>query len=71
MPIHPLEPLSAAEVAEAVRLIRTIPSFNATTRIISIMLKEPARSGPCVDRIGNAGPSRGGGAVRQRFEHRL
>lgn len=43
MPIHPLEPLSAAEVAEAVRLIRTIPSFNATTRIISIMLKEPAK----------------------------
>ncbi len=43
MPIHPLEPLSAAEVAEAVRLIRAIPSFNPTTRIISIMLKEPAK----------------------------
>ena len=44
MPIvHPLEPLAAAEVAAAVQLLRTAPVFTATTRIISIMLKEPPK----------------------------
>jgi len=44
MPIaHPLEPLSASEVAEAVRLLRTASVYTATTRVISIMLKEPAK----------------------------
>ena len=44
MPLtHPLEPLSAAEVAASVRLLKTAPAFTASTRIISIMLKEPPK----------------------------
>lgn len=61
MKIHPLEPLSAAEVQAAVSLLKTIPSFDTTTRIISIMLKEPAkelvhawRSGPAAERRASA-----------------
>lgn len=57
MQTHPLEPLSAAEVQAAVSLLKTIPSFGTTTRIISIMLKEPAKdlvhawpSGPATER---------------------
>ena len=42
MKTYPLEPLSAAEVQAAVSLLKTIPCFGPTTRIISIMLKEPA-----------------------------
>jgi len=42
--IHPLEPLSAPEIAEAVRLLKTSPLFTATTRIISIMLREPPKN---------------------------
>ncbi len=42
--LHPLEPLTAAEVASVVSLLRTIPDFSATTRIISIMLKEPGKA---------------------------
>jgi primary-amine oxidase len=42
--IHPLEPLSAPEITEAVRLLKTNPVFNAKTRIISIMLREPPKS---------------------------
>jgi primary-amine oxidase len=42
--IHPLEPLSAPEIAEAVRLLKSNPVFTATTRIISIMLREPRKS---------------------------
>jgi len=44
MNAHPLEPLTAAEVQLAVSLLKTLPSFNASTRIISIMLKEPPKS---------------------------
>ncbi len=40
---HPLEPLSAAEVERAVALLRTLPEVTATTRIISVMLKEPPK----------------------------
>ncbi|MFN7939782.1 MAG: primary-amine oxidase [Bryobacteraceae bacterium] len=44
MPLsHPLEPLTAAEVDHAVTLLRTIPEFTDTTRVISIMLKEPSK----------------------------
>jgi len=42
--MHPLEPLTAAEVALAVSLIRALPEFSATTRIISIQLQEPDKS---------------------------
>ena len=41
---HPLEPLTAQEVETAVRLLRAVPGCTATTRIISIMLNEPAKS---------------------------
>ncbi len=43
MPLHPLEPLSAIEVEEAVALLKTLDSFTAHTRIISIMLHEPPK----------------------------
>ncbi len=43
MALHPLEPLSAAEVERAVALLRTLQEFTPHTRIISIMLKEPAK----------------------------
>ena len=43
MPLHPLEPLTPAEVEHAVQLLKASASFTATTRIISIMLHEPAK----------------------------
>ncbi len=43
MQIHPLEPLSAFEVESAVKLLKAVPSCTACTRIISVMLKEPAK----------------------------
>jgi primary-amine oxidase len=39
-----LEPLRAAEVERAVACLRTLPEFTASTRVISVMLKEPAKS---------------------------
>ena len=44
MPLHPLEPLTAAEVQQAVAMIKALPFFTPTTRIISIQLKEPPKS---------------------------
>ena len=44
MPIHPLEPLSATEVALAVTLLQAMPVFTSNTRIISVTLREPAKS---------------------------
>jgi primary-amine oxidase len=44
MSTHPLEPLSAPEIQAAVRLLQAQPSFTRMTRIISIMLKEPAKA---------------------------
>ena len=44
MPTHPLEPLSANEIQASVGLLRAQPTFTATTRIISIMLKEPRKA---------------------------
>jgi primary-amine oxidase len=43
MTIHPLQPLNSSEVQSAVELLQTLPSFISTTRIISIMLQEPAK----------------------------
>ncbi len=48
---HPLEPLSAQEVEAAVSLLKAMPEFNGTTRIISVMLKEPPKESV------HAGPS--------------
>lgn len=42
--LHALEPLTAVEVESAVLLLRTLPEFTATTRIISVMLKEPDKA---------------------------
>lgn len=42
--IHPLEPLSANEVQKALRLIRKLSIFTSSTRVISVMLKEPPKS---------------------------
>src|SRR5580765_7205856 len=44
MPTHPLEPLNAGEVQAAVRLLQAQPAYTVTTRIISIMLKEPSKA---------------------------
>jgi len=56
--LHPLEPLTAAEVAAAVLLLQSMPEVTATTRIISIMLKEPGKavvhSGGTADREAEA-----------------
>ena len=43
MPTHPLEPLGASEIACAVELLKAVPSCTACTRIISIVLQEPAK----------------------------
>ncbi len=43
-PPHPLEPLSAREIQQAVELLQAHPGFTATTRIISIALREPEKS---------------------------
>jgi Cu2+-containing amine oxidase len=41
---HPLRPLDAAEVQASVALLKTLPTFTASsTRIVSIMLREPAK----------------------------
>jgi len=44
MPSHPLEPLNASEIQAAVRSLQAQPFFTPTTRIISIMLKEPPKA---------------------------
>jgi len=44
MSAHPLEPLSAPEIQHAVGLLKALPNFTPTTRIISIILREPAKS---------------------------
>jgi primary-amine oxidase len=44
MPLHPLEPLAASEVMQAVSLLKTLPYFTPTMRIISIMLREPTKT---------------------------
>jgi len=43
VPSHPLEPLTAAEVAQAVSILREHGKLVATTRIVSIALKEPLK----------------------------
>jgi primary-amine oxidase len=43
-PAHPLEPLNASEVQAAVKSLQAQPGYTATTRIISIMLKEPGKA---------------------------
>jgi primary-amine oxidase len=41
--MHPLEPLTATEVQTAVSLLQSVSGVSAATRIISVMLKEPAK----------------------------
>ena len=43
MPLHPLEPLSADEMSSAVSLLNSLAIFQPTTRVISVMLKEPPK----------------------------
>lgn len=43
MPSHPLEPLSATEIRQSVELLKGLPDFGPTVRIISIALKEPEK----------------------------
>lgn len=40
---HPLEALSASEIEQAVGLLKSSAGFTASTRIISVMLKEPPK----------------------------
>lgn len=44
MPRHPLEPLAAAEVADAIHLLRDARLLTPTTRVVSVMLKEPPKA---------------------------
>ncbi|QJW93613.1 primary-amine oxidase [Frigoriglobus tundricola] len=41
---HPLEPLSAAEVARAIALLTAAGKLAPTTRVVSVMLKEPPKA---------------------------
>jgi primary-amine oxidase len=41
--IHPLTPLSAGEIYNAVQLLKSLPKFTSSTRIISITLIEPLK----------------------------
>jgi primary-amine oxidase len=41
---HPLEPLSAAEVSQAVELLTAAGKTTPTTRLVSIMLREPSKN---------------------------
>ena len=41
---HPLEPLSAAETARAVALLAAAGKLTPTTRVVSVMLKEPPKA---------------------------
>jgi primary-amine oxidase len=43
MATHPLEPLSATEIHRSVQLLKELPHFGPSTRIISIMLGEPSK----------------------------
>ena len=40
---HPLNPLTAEEVQAGISLLKTMPEYNAKTRVISLMLKEPRK----------------------------
>src|SRR5580658_5162174 len=42
--IHPLEPLSATEIQQAVTALKGLKDFGPATRIISVMLNEPAKA---------------------------
>jgi len=44
MSLHPLEPLNAAEIAKTVDLLKALPAFTPTTRVISIILREPEKT---------------------------
>jgi len=41
---HPLEPLSATEISHAVALLKVLPVFTPSTRVISVILREPEKS---------------------------
>lgn len=41
---HPLEPLDALEIQQSVLLLKTLATFTPTTRVISVILREPAKS---------------------------
>jgi primary-amine oxidase len=41
--MHPLEPLSASEVQQAVSLLKDLGRVTATTRFVSVSLKEPPK----------------------------
>ena len=43
MPLHPLEPLNSAEVEAGLTLLRSMKDFSSSTRVISLMLKEPRK----------------------------
>jgi primary-amine oxidase len=44
MRMHPLQPLSADEIQHAVIMIKELPVFSSTIRVISISLAEPKKS---------------------------
>jgi primary-amine oxidase len=54
--VHPLEPLSATEIQQAVAALKGLKDFGPSTRIISVMLNEPAKA--TVYNWPNGSPSR-------------
>jgi primary-amine oxidase len=40
---NPLEPLTANEISSAVQLLKTLPRFSSSTRVISVILLEPSK----------------------------
>ena len=42
--LHPLEPLSTAEVSRAISVLAAAGSLTPTTRVVSVMLKEPPKA---------------------------
>jgi primary-amine oxidase len=42
--MHPLEPLSAAEVGRAISVLTAASKLTPTTRVVSVMLKEPPKA---------------------------
>jgi primary-amine oxidase len=53
---HPLEPLSAAELQQAVTILRNAERITPTTRVVSIILKEPPKEAVYSPAAGSPAP---------------
>ena len=62
LPRHPLEPLTAEEVRSAVALLKEAGKVNATTRFVSVALKEMRSTPPGMMEAPSCTGCIGGGA---------